>query len=208
MHIRDRIESIFLGKAFDRPLFYSYPLGVRFELSERGTAIEQFLQAMTKATEICRDIFTDRQMLVCWRIHHHADTTNRDYRDRVRALSQLQIKIPRERFIWTEEVAPADRWDDESDGAEWWVNLAFYLPIELIQNILWSPLAGDFASIRPQVGASVYLFDLERGLIVFPYDDRGMDVVGNDRQFLTHLYHKYDRYLLDYDREVMAKYFE
>jgi hypothetical protein len=41
MQLQKEIEAIFEGKAFLRPLFYSYPGGLRFELSEGGSAIEE-----------------------------------------------------------------------------------------------------------------------------------------------------------------------
>lgn len=68
MNLRSEIETIFDGKAFLRPLFYSYPGGLRFELSEGGFAIDRFLLALRKATTICADIFhPDGPVTVCVR---------------------------------------------------------------------------------------------------------------------------------------------
>lgn len=206
MNIRDRIESIFSGKAFDRPLFYNYSQGLRFELSEGGTSIEQFLQAINKATEICRDIFSGDEILVCLRSHHSKNYAYFAYRKEIDTIYQLGIKIPSQRCLWMEEIPVADRWN--AQDKEWWINLAFYVSSSQLQNILWSPLAQDFTSILPQLRCLVYLFDLDRGLIVFPYDDRGMDVVGNDLNFLARLYQKYNHYLLGYDREKMDRHFQ
>ena len=47
MDLKHEIETIFEGRAFLRPLFYNYPGGLRFELAEGGTAIEQFLLALS-----------------------------------------------------------------------------------------------------------------------------------------------------------------
>ena len=47
------------------------------------------------------------------------------------------------------------------------------------------------------------LFDLELGVMVNPYDDRGMDVFGPNRELLSELYKKRNGWLLDYDRERM-----
>ena len=38
---------------------------------------------------------------------------------------------------------------------------------------------------------------------MFPYDDRGMDVVGPNFQLLLALYQKHHSYLLQYDIEAM-----
>ncbi|MGE6322618.1 DUF3885 domain-containing protein [Pseudomonas oryzihabitans] len=51
---------------FERPLFYSYPGGLRFALSEPGNTLEQFLLALRKATTICRIFLpTDPSLPVC-----------------------------------------------------------------------------------------------------------------------------------------------
>nr|WP_279564018.1 DUF3885 domain-containing protein [Pseudomonas koreensis] len=39
--------------------------------------------------------------------------------------------------------------------------------------------------------------------MVFPYDDRGMDVVGPNKNLLLQLYRLHHTYLLDYDRHTM-----
>nr|WP_259641718.1 DUF3885 domain-containing protein [Pseudomonas salomonii] len=39
--------------------------------------------------------------------------------------------------------------------------------------------------------------------MIFPYDDRGMDVVGPNTDLLLQLYRHHHAYLLDYDRPVM-----
>jgi hypothetical protein len=39
--------------------------------------------------------------------------------------------------------------------------------------------------------------------MVFPYDDRGMDVVGPNRSLLAGLYSKHHRYLLGHDLPAM-----
>jgi len=40
-------------------------------------------------------------------------------------------------------------------------------------------------------------------VMIFPYDDRGMDVVGPNTDLLLQLYRHHHAYLLDYNRPVM-----
>ena len=49
---------------------------------------------------------------------------------------------------------------------------------------------------------------LPQQVLIHPYDDRGMDVVGSNRPLLARLYANYGSYLLDYDRKIMAATFE
>jgi Domain of unknown function (DUF3885) len=205
MDFQDKIETIFFGKAFMRPLFYSHPGGLRFELSEGGTFLEQFLLAMRKATEICADIFTDQEPIsVCLRAHTRSNPFF--HRKILSNLNAAGIVIPKIREIWLEPI-DAEDWFEETQ-AEWWLNVAFEASPTLIQNFLWCALSRDFGLIRPNPGCLVYLFNLNSELLVWAYDDRGMDVVGPNKTALEKLYIRHSKYLLEYDRAVMNATFE
>jgi hypothetical protein len=200
MGFRDEIETTFSGKAFIRPLFYNYLGGLRFELSEGGTMLEQFLLAMRKATEICADIFKDHDpMIVCLRVRTWSNRYA--HRDILAGLKEAGISIPQHREIWLEPISQED-WFEESQP-EWWLNLTFEASPQLIQNFLWCALSHDIGSIRPRLNSMVYLFSLKSELMVWAYDDRGMDVVGPNKTALEKLYFKHSKYLLEYDRAVM-----
>ncbi len=193
MSLRDQIKVQFLGKAFERPLFYKYPNGLRFELSEGGSVLEQFLTALRKASQICSHIFTD-QITVClqvyaWNDNHFA------YRTILHDLKAAGIYIPKEREIWLEPQ------EDELEPMR--LSIAFKAPKELLQNLLWCSVARDFSSIRPNPGCNVYLFNFTSKLMVWAYDDRGMDVVGSNHHALKALYTQFSSYLLEYDRAAM-----
>ena len=68
MSIQTQIVDQFDGKAFERPLFYSYEGGLRFELSEGGHFLNQFLTAHKKAMEICGEVFAESdEITICVR---------------------------------------------------------------------------------------------------------------------------------------------
>lgn len=83
------------------------------------------------------------------------------------------------------------------------MNIAFRPPLSLLQNLLWCALAKDFGTIRPSPFCDIYLFNPALRVMALPYDDRGMDVVGPNREFLRQLYQKHQQYLLDHDRPQM-----
>ncbi|MBC3911348.1 DUF3885 domain-containing protein [Undibacterium umbellatum] len=190
--IHSRITSSFKHDVFARPLFYTYPAGLRFELSESGSSLDQFMTAMRKATSICKDIFAREAMItVC--LQKIVGANRFSMKSVLRELHTAGISIPRQRCIWTAQ--------DEDDQV-YWVNLAFEISSTALQSLLWCAFAFDF-SIRPNPHCKVYLFNLQKGIAVFPYDDRGMDVAGENHELLLHLYNKYNRQLLDCDRLAM-----
>jgi hypothetical protein len=200
LSLRAEIEDTFQGKVFERPLFYVYHHGLRFELSEGGTPIEQFLSAHRKALTICQDIFVPNGNLVaCLRFWN--DGSLFAHRKFFRELRMAGVYPTKDRCIWAEPIEEDDRLDESK--IEWWVNFAFRAPTTLLQNLLWCALVTDFGSISPNPGCLVYLFDINKKIAVMPYDDRGMDVVGEDLDLLLSLYRKHNRYLLDCDREAM-----
>lgn len=204
MRLRSEIEKVFEGNAFKRPLFYTYPGGLRFELSEGGTPIDQLLLAIRKAREICGDIFDAEQPLVsCLRVP--GEPSAFAHREVLRELRAAGIRAPRDKCVWVEAVPPEDRFEEETE--ERWIHVAFEAPAAVLQRLLWCAFARDFGSIRPRPDCDVYLFELSKGVMVLPYDDRGMDVVGPNHALLAALYRRHSRYLLEHDRASMEETF-
>ncbi|WDU64802.1 DUF3885 domain-containing protein [Pseudomonas poae] len=200
MTLKHRILQTFGENIFDRPLFYTYPGGLRFELSEAGNSIERFLTALRKATAICQKIFTaEDSLVITLRVHSGSNAFN--HRQTLRSLRSAEIHIPAQRWIWSEEIDPGD-WLSESEP-EYWLNLAFEAPVALLETCLWCALASDFHAIKPSPWCDFYLFNLDKSILVLPYDDRGMDVVGPNKELLSALYRAHQAYLLDYDRPIM-----
>jgi hypothetical protein len=200
VNLREEIERIFEGNAFARPLYYSYPGGLRFELSETGGIIEQFQTALRKSTTICGDIFSDAAtFVVCLRTH--SGSHGFMHRAAIQAFRSAGVDFPPERSVWSEAIDPEEWYCEEEP--ECWINIAFEASIASLQTFLWCALAKDFGAIEPNPHCDVYLFNLPKQVMVFPYDDRGMDVVGPNTQLLSQLYERHNQYLLDYDRSAM-----
>ncbi|UPW17091.1 DUF3885 domain-containing protein [Agarivorans sp. TSD2052] len=197
MNIEHRITEIFSGKAFERPVFYSIPGGLRFELSEGGDWLEQFDLAFRKALEICESIFDD-EILVC--IRTFGGKSLLSVLPVVRELKNIGLYPPTKKEHWKEKNQDDPEWATDED--EYWHTIAFHLPSSALKKLLWCSLACD-QGIKPCPPASYYLFDLKKSIEVLPYDDRGMDVVGPNHEFLAELYSKYSQYLLDYDLDAM-----
>lgn len=204
MHIRQEIETTFDGKVFEHPLFYSYLGGLRFQLSEGRPKIPQFLLALKKATIICNDIFEDAEsFILCLRRKSVKNIFS--YRElMLKDLKRSDIIITRNRSLWLEPVHEDDR-NDENEP-ETWVTLAFEIPVSKIQNALWLALAAD-TCVTPKIYCDIYLFNLSKKIAVFPYDDRGMDVVGPNNNILKMLYSRHYQYLLTYDMQIMESTF-
>ncbi|MFZ6798287.1 DUF3885 domain-containing protein [Undibacterium sp. Di24W] len=199
------IEDIFGIQVCGDALFYAHPDGLRFELSEGGEPLEQVLTALRKASLICEDLFDAVDSLtVCLR--RFAGNDKFALRKVLRELKNAGIAIPEEREIWFDPVPFEDRFDEDIE--EWWISLAFQLPTTKLQSLFWCAFTVDFPSLHPNPRCDIYIFNFKDRVLVHPYDDRGMDIIGPNKEFLRKLYVKHNSLLLDYDRARMSKSFE
>jgi hypothetical protein len=194
--LHDEIHRVFGPAALEWGLFYVHEPALRFELSGGGGYIEMFTRAYDRAREIVAAAFADTAELTIVLAH----TCGGGPAERSLALSSIRhcgIRIPRPYATWTEDA-------DEDGFAR--VFLAFRAGREMVDRLLWGALATEMA-IHPSLACRVYLADVERGVLAFPYDDRGMDVIGPNHALLGDLYTRFNPWLLDYDRERMDGFF-
>jgi hypothetical protein len=62
--------------------------------------------------------------------------------------------------------------------------------------------------VRPAIWWDLYIFDINLGVLIHPYDDRGLDVVGPNQEAIRKLYTENNEWLLDYDLEKMRSFYE
>lgn len=73
-------------------------------------------------------------------------------------------------------------------------------------TLLWHAVASEMP-IYPSAPVVAFLIDPNASVMMHIYDDRGMDVSAYDAATLHGLYVGFSDWLLDYDRERMAKLF-
>lgn len=159
---------------------------------------------MGKASAICADVFAQEASIQV-HLKKYYPSSRFQLRHALRELELAGLSIPRCREIWVEQV-PTDE-QDEGDDEELWINLAFEVPKAKLQNLLWCAFVSDFGPLHPNPHCLVYLINTEQEIIVHPYDDRGMDVIGGKREPLQRLYDAHKAWLLDYDIETMNRTF-
>lgn len=204
MRLRDKFNGLVGTDSYRHALFYNFPGGLRFELSEGGSPLDQVLTALHKSSVICAAVFAQEASIHVHLQKYHP-SGRFQLRHTLRELGLAGISIPRCREIWVEHV-PSEEHDDGGDEA-CWIHVAFDVPKTKLQNLLWCALASDFGPLHPNPHCLVYLLSPEQEMIVHPYNDRGMDVIGGKRAPLFDLYNTYKAWLLDHDIETMNRTF-
>ncbi|EUJ31425.1 hypothetical protein PCORN_05186 [Listeria cornellensis FSL F6-0969] len=60
---------------------------------------------------------------------------------------------------------------------------------------------------KPRLHGQCWFINTRTNIIFHAYDDRGLDIVGNESSSLRSLYEQYQDWILDYDREQIDNYF-
>lgn len=198
MNLRRKIHEI-VGGPYRHALFYNFPGGLRFELPDGGSPLDQALTALRKATLICDDVFAGEERVLV-HLEVFAPASHFGLRKMLRELRIAGIVVPKARDIWLE----AEGQTDEADESCHWVSCAFEVSTAKLPNLLWCAVAADFgSSLRPNPRCRVYLLNPNKEIVVHPYDDRGMDVISRCTSALAGLYARHKELLLAYDLEAM-----
>jgi hypothetical protein len=97
--------------------------------------------------------------------------------------------------------------DEEDVEALPWEHRAVRLTWDQADILLWSNIANDIG-VEPKAPALSKLVDVARGVTVYAYDDRDMDITASSADPIAELYTRFDAWLLDDDRPRMSEAFE
>ncbi len=207
MNFRRKIQEI-VGSTYRYALFYNFPGGLRFELSEGGSPLDQALSALRKAALVCDDVFTGEERILV-HLQMYAPESRFRLRGMLREFKIAGIMVPKARDVWLEPEEHVDvDVNGDFDERESILCCAFEAPAAKLQNLLWCAIATDLGSLRPNPHCRIYLLNVNKGIVVHPYDDRGMDVISRHTSALSGLYKQHSELLLDYDIEEMRRTFE
>ena len=105
---------------------------------------------------------------------------------------------------WTGYFWPGDEEDVEVLPCE---HRAVRATWDQADILLWSNIACDIG-VKPKAPVLSKLVDVARGVTVYAYDDRGMDITALSADPIAELYTRFDAWLLDCDRPRMSEAFE
>ena len=199
---QSKIPQIFGDRALEFRLFYLHSHSLRVELSGSGTYIEMFLRAYGRSKAIINFGLGDlKTVTVC--LSYYGSTPLVSSLSIFRNLRSCGITIPKTAEIWQHREEHV--FDEDGDLIRTF--MCFEIELTQIDLFLWGLLAKELG-IRPRYGCRLYLFDFDRQILFHPYDDRGMDIIGNNKVLIKQIYTKFNDWLLDYDRQVMDEYFQ
>lgn len=184
---------------------------LRFELGEpfdNGTE-ERINQVVTRVTALFEEVFKPDDFMYVfikdWGVNEDIMFGN--------TTPEYLYGLLSKQIIEEETLFDLDEDYDESTGQtieirnQYIVKFVFsqvkFIPYkEILEGI------GNYEQGRePSIGQSVYFISTKKDLIFHMYDDRGCDVFSIKTATLLPLYHKYKKWILDYNRVVIDRTF-
>lgn len=196
------LESDFSNLNIQKPLFYSWPIGLRFEIGppDIGTDIGSndlyFKEAHKRSVSIFEECFSkDDEIIFVYQQYS-------DGRKKIRKSNYVLKQIaPKGIFEYCDV---RDIYELEYKCMCWKRVIVQGLKRSDINysNILLALVNTDF-SREPSTNGECYFINSTTGLILNLYDDRGMDVISKTSDVLRPIYERFNDWLLDYDRKKM-----
>lgn len=194
-NVRARLEATF-GKALPQALFYNFDIALRFELSLDGDWPTRILQAHRRARTIFDALSTPAHQWVPIFAAYGPSREACAARFSADLLQTYGIPSSRLSHLWSE--------DDPIDEVDGWPRHFFALsPAPSIDACLLAAVSSDCPTLVMPFAGLPYFVDFESEIIVWTYDDRGVDVVATHPTHLKPLYDRFNDWLLEYDRARM-----
>jgi uncharacterized protein DUF3885 len=203
--------AISLGPDWQRELWAS-PYRLRFALSQGESYVSMFTSAYDRARCLARAALptlpSERVIAVIAAYPNPSKELGAKWRGWTRRaaydeLGEMGVSATPSEATWKGYTYP----DDEEDAdAHPWEHCAVSVTWDQADILLWSQIAHEIG-VTPQAPVLSKLVDVDRGVTVYAYDDRGMDVTALSPDPIAELYTRFDAWLLDSDRPRMSKAF-
>lgn len=195
----------------EHPIFYRASVGIRFEIGSGG---QVYLEGESSDTMTVNPEYVssalERAKAIYTALPHTPDILRIDTypgennpgdgNESVFSVFQGLLSVPHEK---RGKQVPND-YDGEDTVLQlyWDLHKMDFSPDALLQEIIKADLGGISS-----LASNVYFANTEDVYLYHIYDDRGADLVAESKETLCLLYHKFNQWILDYDRERVDKIF-
>jgi hypothetical protein len=182
------------------PVFYRYEYALRFDLHKINRNLlesitdEYFIESLNRAYELFHEIFCNCNELYFIYRHRKIEFNDKIFNN-ITKLKKDEIHILNEENIYEENSISQLSIIKLNIG-----RINYKKILESINNT-------DFHNRKPITFGEIYFIHIKNEIIFNMYDDRGLDIVGTSKETIEPFYRKYNKWLLEYDREKMNEIF-
>ncbi len=208
---RQFLKDNFKGLRLRASLFYSWDIGLRFDLQVGNTDTDEYFQEVTRrASTIFQTVFDNSDKIFVVFMDYKYKRRKIRFStftfQQIDGLKKTDVSYSKENRLY--------ELDDKFDIRNIAIIKTTMQKINYA-NILTAIGHTDFPPRRPRLdqkgvftAKEVYFINVDKKLIFHMYDDRGLDIISADKETLRPIYLKHNDWLLDYDRKQIDKQFE
>jgi hypothetical protein len=187
------------GLKLRAPLFYLWPVGLRFDLQADFSASDDayFQEVAYRAALLFEEIFQpDDPVLVV-----HQLWGGKRLRIRRTAYLLRQLMLPKSALVFQKIGNP---YPQSFQLGRWNRVCATTTAGKIPQASILGAISNQhFPSRKPVIHGDTYLLNQRTGIVFHMYDDRGIDIIGPNAEILRPIYNRQAVLLLEYDRKKM-----
>jgi hypothetical protein len=215
MRLNDYMSATFPGLRLSPPLFYRWPIGIRFELGKEEAGSTYNEVALRRACSLYEAVFgpSDLAFVVSGLARNVtlSKDASRSRSGRYRRHRPTVFQLSRRYSLGLRGPAGRERLASEEDDLREIITFRWTeIAARRInyQFILKAKANANYYSRRPSTDDRIYFVNRTRNIILHMYDDRGMDLVAASRSDLQTIYDEHKSWILDYDRKRMVETFD
>lgn len=213
MNLNKYLETFFPNLKLQKPLFYNWQNGLRFEVgseliptmkdSEKDIInLEYFDKALDRAIELFQFSFdSDDEIIIVYQRYSKNRQKIKKNNFYLRAIDNIKSKK-----VENCKLRNLYSTDSYETNKEHWHRLAVHSKANEInyKRMLNRLIYLDFGFAGPEV----YFINKTKNIIFHLYDDRGLDIIASDKKDLESIYQKFNHWILDYDRKQIDALFK
>lgn len=221
MELQEYLNTAFPGLILKPSLYDQWDISLHFEfaqgiyqLKDDGTLhLDMFNLVYSQALAIFNCLFSEQdEIFFVTSVYHHKDFKGRTKPLKVYRRSIINNKL---KFDIRHRTLPFV-FDDEEDADEYYTS-QFYLKCktsDIRYPMLIKAACNEDFPLKPKFGGrngsyypDVFFINASKDLIFFIYDDRGCEVIANNKETIRPIYNQYRDWLGENDKEKSERLF-
>lgn len=212
MQFPEYMRLNFPGLLLGPPLFYSWPIGIRFELNRNHWPNVEWEAVLQRACTLYEAAFCPGDWGFIVSGHEFEFERKKSGPGKLPALRHSVFELSRKHNLDVRGVAGRQRSTTYQDKETSIITTYRWTEMEArrvgYREILRAVMHTDFPSRLPRIQDRVYFINRDRNIVLHMYDDRGMDLIAPSVENLRPLYEQHKDWILEYDRASIVELFE
>lgn len=212
MRLKEYMLETFPNLELRPPLFYNGDIGIRFKLGVNYDCTNiyencPYLEGVyNRAITLFQSLYSKTDdMYIVVDVNDYAD--GETFKHKLNIFSKY-VKEKSDLFKLQKNTIPYVFPEDDEDGL--YKTHRYTLKCK-VSNLKYIPMIKAICNqdmgIKPRIFHMVYFININKNTIFHIYDDRGCDVLATSPNTIRNMYHTYNDWVLEYDRNKIDKVF-